>query len=187
MTKIQTRFYSALGLLAILCLSTAVSLAQRTTESATTIDPFSVLPASDGLIVVDLKRFSSSAVPRLLVDEQAARALVIALFDPITTELIDPRAVQRSVVGLRYSNSGDDKNPWDVEAVTVAQSSEAGQLPTLIRSRGPGKYREQQYAGKILYIRQSEQTEPKGATSVTSSEESKWAIVALDRKYSCLR
>jgi hypothetical protein len=65
--------------------------------------------------------------------------------------------------------------------VTVAQSSEAGQLPAAIRSRGAGKYREQQYAGKLLYITQLEQTQPKDqATTVTSSDETEWAIVALD-------
>lgn len=208
MTKVQTHCYSALGLLAVLYISTAVSLAQRTTESGSTttttivssairepscrtentgdivqipIDPFSVLPASDALIVLDLKRFSSDAVPRLLVGEQDARALVIALTDPKTTELLDPRAIQRLVVGLRYGKPQDEKSPSDFEVVTVAQSSEAGELSTLIRSRGSGKYREQQYAGKLLYITQLEQTEQKReATTVTSSDETEWAIVALD-------
>lgn len=50
MTKIRTHCYSALGLLVVLYFSTAVSLAQKTTEpgsTTTVIDPFAVLPASD--------------------------------------------------------------------------------------------------------------------------------------------
>jgi tetratricopeptide (TPR) repeat protein len=145
------------------------------------IDPFAVLPASDALIVLDLKRVSSDVIPRLLIDEQDARALVIGLPNPKTIQLLDPRAIQRLVIGFRYSNLQNEKRPDDFDVVTVAQSSEAGQLSTLIRSRGSGKYREQQYAGKLLYITQSEQTEPKGqATTVTSSNETEWAIVALD-------
>jgi tetratricopeptide (TPR) repeat protein len=207
MTKVQRHCSSALGLIAILYISTAVSLAQRPKESSSTttrtmssairdpsrrtessgdlvqiaIDPFAVLPAADALLVLDLKRFTSDVVPRLLVGEPDARALVIAFPDPKTIELLDPRAVQRVVAAFRYSNLQDEKSPNDFDVVTVAQSSEAGHLPTLIRSRAPGKYREQQYAGKILYITQLEQTEPKGeASTVTSSDETEWAIVALD-------
>ncbi|HEY0763913.1 MAG TPA: tetratricopeptide repeat protein [Pyrinomonadaceae bacterium] len=208
MTKIQRYCYCALGLLAILNISTGASLAQRNMESGSPttptiassairnpswrtestgdvlqipVDPFSVLPASDALIMLDLKRFSSDVVPRLLIGEQDARALVIALADPKTIELLDPRAVQRAVVGFRYSKSQAEKSSSDFEVVTVAQSSEAGQLPTLIRTRGSGKYREQSYAGKILYIIKLEQTEPKvEATTGTSSDETEWAIVALD-------
>ena len=163
MIKVKTYCYSALGFLAVVYLSTFVSLAQNSPmrESSRptagdrgqiTFDPFAVLPASDALIMLDLKRFSSDAVPRLLVGEPDARALVIALPDPKTIELLDPRSIQRLVVGLRYSKPQDAKSAGDFEVVTVAQSSEAGQLPTLIRSRGSGKYREQQYAGKLLYI-----------------------------------
>ena len=145
MTKLQGHCSSALGLLAILCISTAVSLAQRPRESSSTttstktstadpvqIDPFAVLPASDVLIVLDLKRFTSDVVPRLLVDEPEARALVVV--PPKTIELLDPRAIQRFIAGFRYSNPQNEKS--DFEVVTVAQSSEAGKLPALIRAGG---------------------------------------------------
>src|SRR5215216_4336845 len=106
MTKIQRHCSSTLSLLAILYISTSVSLAQKPRESSpatnairtestgdlgqTPIDLFGVLPASDALIVLDLKRVSSDALPRLLVDEQDARALVIALADPKRDQLLDP-------------------------------------------------------------------------------------------------
>jgi tetratricopeptide (TPR) repeat protein len=179
MTKLQTRFYFALGVLAVLYLSATVSPAQ--TGTPVPGDPFAVVPASDALILVDLKRFSSDAIPRLLVDEPEARALVLGIPDPKTVELLDARAMHRMVVGLRYSKSRDGQTPFDFDLVVVAQSSEAGQLPALIRSRGAGKYREQQYAGKTLYITQLEQAvSKKEATSVTSAGETEWAIAALD-------
>ena len=113
MTKVQRHCSSALGLLAILYASTAVSLAQRPRESSSTttssimssairdpswridstgdlvqvaIDPFAVLPEADALLALDLKRFTSDVVPRLLVGEPDARALVIAFPDPKTIE-----------------------------------------------------------------------------------------------------
>ena len=168
MTTVQKHFYSVLGVLAVLCISTAISLAQTTTT-----DPFAVLPPSDALITLDLKRFYSDAVPRLLVNEQEARLLVTALPDLRTVDLLNPRSVQRLVVGIRYNHS-----QTDFEVVTVAQSSEAGQLPAFIQSRGAGKYREQPYAGKILYITKLEL--PKLTGQATSSDEMEWAIVALD-------
>jgi tetratricopeptide (TPR) repeat protein len=191
MTKVQRHCSSALGLLAILYISTAVSLGQTARKSSpvesnsnhvqTPIDPFAVLPPSDALIVLDLKRFSSDVVPRLRVDEPEARALVIAFPDAKTIDLLDPRAVQRVVAAFRYRKPQDEKSPSDFDVVTVAQSSEAGQLPDLIRSKGSGKYRQQEYAGKLLYITQLEQTEPKGETpTVTGSDDTAWAIVALD-------
>ena len=205
MTKVQRHCSSALGLLAIF-ISMAVSLGQTARKSSPVtstissairdsswraesnsnhvqipIDPFAVLPPSDALIVLDLKRFSSDVVPRLLVDEPDARALVISFPDAKTIELLDPRAVQRVVAAFRYRKPQDEQSPSDFDVVTVAQSSEAGQLPNLIRSRGSGKYRQQEYAGKLLYITQLEQTEPKGETpTVTGSDDTAWAIVALD-------
>lgn len=168
MTKLQTHCRSALGLLATLCLSTTVSLAQQTP-----IDPFTVLPASDTLLVLDLKRVSTELVSRLLVNEPDARALVIALPDPKTIDLLDPRAIQHVVVAFHYTNPQNEKTASDFNVVTVAQSSEAAQLPTLIHNRRPGKYREEQYAGKTIYITKPEQTEPK-------TDDTEWAIMALD-------
>lgn len=173
MHKLQSHCSSTIGLLVILCVSTAVSLAQRPKEP---IDPFAVLPPSDALIVLDFNRYSSEMIPRLLIDEPDARALVIAPTDSNMPELLDSRAIQRLVVGVRYKAPQNEKIPSDVEVVTVAQSSEAGQLPALIRSKGSGKYREQQYAGKTLYIRQSEPAEP-GSQAAQHIE---WAIVSLD-------
>lgn len=203
MTKTQRHCCAALGLLAILYISTAVSLAQSSRESgaATTstairdpslrtksiddlvqvpIDPFAILPVSDALLVLDLNRVKSDVVPRLLVGEPDTRALVIAPPNPKTIDLLDPRAVQRLVVGFRFTNPQNEKSPTDFEVVTVAQSSEAAQLSTLIQSRGSGKYREEHYGGKLLYITQLEQTELKAEATATSSDETAWAIVALD-------
>src|SRR5690242_5511360 len=177
MSKVQSHCSSALVLLAILCISTVVSLAQKTssqTESARNpvqapIEAFAVLPSSDAVIVLDLKRSYGELFSQILVDEPDARALVIAV--PVqTAELFDPRAVQRVVIGIRYNKPPDEKTPSDISVITVAQSNEAGQLPGLIRSKGPGKYREEQYDGKLLYIAQVEQSEAPA----------EWAIVALD-------
>lgn len=182
MIKIQRHCPSALGLLAILYISTAVSLAQKPNTGdlvQTPIDPFAVMPASDALIVLDFKRFGSDVVPRLLAGEQEARALVIGVLDPKKIELLDPRAIQRVVIGFHYHTP--QKDPSDFDVVTVAQSSEAGQLPALIRTRGSGKYREQQYAGKLLFITQVEPLEPKAeTTTATKPDDTDWAIAALD-------
>jgi tetratricopeptide (TPR) repeat protein len=186
MNKLQRHSSSAFCLLAILCISSAVSLAQSSKESnsalaQTSIEPFAILPASDALVVLDLKRFKSDFVPRLLVDEPKARALVIGTADPKMIQLLDPQAIQRLVVGVRYSIPPNEKSPTDFEVVTIAQSSEAGQLPALIRSRGAGRYREQQYAGKLLYITSEEQTEQIPVVgTVSNSDETEWAITALD-------
>jgi hypothetical protein len=176
MYKLQSHCSSALALLAIICISTAASLAQTPKES---IDPFAVLPASDALIVIDLNRFTSDAIPRLLVDDPDARALVLGTTDPKTIDLLDPRAIQRFVAGLHYTTPPNEKTPTDFVIVTIAQTTEAGQLPALIRSRGSGKYREQQYGGKTLFITKEEQPgQASQATMATGSDE--WAIVALD-------
>jgi len=179
MFKVQSHCSSALRLLAVLCISTAVSVAQKPsshTESSRNlvqapIDAFAILPASDAVIVLDLKRSYGEMFPQILVDEPDLRALVMAASpDTKTAQLLDPRAVQRVVAGIRYNKPPDEKTPSDFSVITIAQSNEAGQLPALIRSKGSGKYREEQYGGKLLYITQLEQTQPP----------LEWAIVALD-------
>ena len=112
MIKIQRHCSSAFALLALLCLSGAVSLAQKPRESNSTtspaikssassdpsrridsisgpvqipLDPYTVLPPADALLMLDLKRFTSDVVPRLLVGEPFDRAIAISPVAPIYT------------------------------------------------------------------------------------------------------
>jgi hypothetical protein len=130
---------------------------------------------------VDVKRVINEALPRLIGGDQDMRALVVAIADLKTVRGLDPRAMQRLVMGLRYTNPGAGTSQRSFDAVGVAQSSEAGQLPTLVHKMGPGKFREQQYGGKSLYIAQLDPTETKReSTEAVTTNETEWAVVALD-------
>jgi tetratricopeptide (TPR) repeat protein len=209
MTEAQKHCCISITFLAVLCLASAVCLAQsalgsgspsvanlrssRNTRETSSrakssgevvqapIDLFAYIQASDALITLDVKRLINEALPHLIAGEQDMRELVIAINDLKTVRGLDPRAMQRLVMGLRYTNPAAGTSQRNFDTVGVAQSSEAGQLPTLVHSMGPGKFREQHYGGKLLYIVQLDQTEPTRASrEVTTTDKTEWAVVALD-------
>ena len=209
MTKTQKHCYISITFLAVIYLTSAVCLAQTTSSSGTPsvanvrssfntretqsraksnsdvgqgpLELCSYLPESDALITLDVKRVINEALPRLIAGDQDMRALVVAIADLKTVRGLDPRAMQRLVMGLRYTNPGAGTSQRNFDAVGVAQSTEAGQLQTLVHKMGPGKFREQQYGGKSLYIAQLDQTETKReSTQAATTDEPEWAVAALD-------
>lgn len=117
------------------------------------VDPLAALPPSDAVVTIDMKRLVDEAVPRLLANDQTSLAPVAAaLADLKSLTGLDPGALRRVAVGLRYPAAADGTARADVGRVWVAQNIEAWQLPALMRRLGPGKYREEQYGGKTLYV-----------------------------------
>ncbi|HKE59787.1 MAG TPA: tetratricopeptide repeat protein [Pyrinomonadaceae bacterium] len=153
MSKISRPWSIAISLVAILSLTPQVSFGQSASSSGPTVthrtsrmnslefrnrtlspkwlqtgkqvnpDLLLSLPNSDALITVDVKRVIREVLPHLLADEPALRPLVMSLIDLKALTGLDPQAVERVVIGLRYARSEDGTSNPDFSVVAIAQSS----------------------------------------------------------------
>ena len=179
MTDILRRFCITILLLVLL---PYVSLGQRpsnpgptpTTDAQVNPDLLLLLPSSDALITIDLKRLINDGFPRLLADEPTLQPLVLSLLDLKTRLTLDPQAVEHMVIGLRFYDPQPGMIHPDFGVVAIARSSEAARLPAII---GSAEYLEQQYEGKKLFISKTAKAEPQTDSQYKPNE---FAITALN-------
>lgn|GEM_PF-1189941 len=196
----RARRLSALGLLALLSLAPAAARAQSAPPTGVpanaptpsvspagagaqaVVDPFAALPPADALVTIDVARVFGEALPRLPAEE----ATLLASINDGLTRLktltgVEPRAVRRLSVGTRYAKPATGGSRTDSSAVMIAQSGEASQLPALIRQLGAGKYREEQYGGKRLYVELPTAAQKAAeAAAQPTTDHDVFAVTALD-------
>ncbi|HYE64547.1 MAG TPA: hypothetical protein VD966_03130, partial [Pyrinomonadaceae bacterium] len=110
------------------------------------------LPASDAVIFVDVRRLLNDALPRVFAGDPAKLAKVNAEVDQFKTRYgIDPRSFDRVAVGARFNNPSANVITTDLVAVAHGTFN-AGAIVAAGRLASKGKYREEKYAGKTIYI-----------------------------------
>ena len=133
----------------------AIGLAQRN-RTATNAKPaptlLSSLPPSDAVAIINVARVLNEALPKLLAENPAKLAEVtdeLANFKMQTG--LDPRSFDQIALGFsyKYPREGITK----VSTVALARGAfNAGALVAAGRLAANGKYREQKYQGKTIYI-----------------------------------
>jgi hypothetical protein len=154
---VNKRIYVSLIALAIM-LGAVVPASSRTSGSASasaSASPdtlTSSLPASDAIATIDIKRLLTDAMPRALDGNPQRLAEANAEIDRFKTRTgIDLRSFDRIAAGMRF----DDKSSAATEAskVAVARGSfDSGAFVAAGRLAAKGKYREEKYQGKTVYI-----------------------------------
>ncbi len=138
-------------------LGLAAFASSQTTKPASALSPatgdlLTALPASDAVATVDIKRLLTDAMPRALDSNPTRLAEANAEIDRFKTRTgIDLRSFDRMAVGARF----DDKSSAVTEASKVAiahGSFDAGAIVAAGRLAAKGKYREEKYEGKTVYI-----------------------------------
>ncbi len=141
-------------LLLIFSLS-VIGLAQRNrTATSTKAAPSlaSSLPPSDAVAIINVARILNEAVPKLLAENPAKLAEVtndLAKFKSQTG--LDPRSFDQIALGLsyKYPREGITK----ISSVALARGSfNAGGIVAAGRLAANGKYSEQKYQGKMIYV-----------------------------------
>lgn len=160
----KKKFYASLIALVLLTGSVVSSVAQtgkaaNAKTPKTTGELLSSLPASDGVISIDMQRLLNEFLPRVLADDQAKLAEVNARLDLIKTRTgIDVRAFERVAVGMRFINPAPDK--INVESVALARgrfNAPAMLAAGLLAAKDKYKYQEQKYGGKTIYVFNSDE------------------------------
>ncbi len=139
----------------VLCLGVSVAgFAQRarTTTAAQPASLLASLPPSDAVALVNVNRALADAMPKLLADNPAKLAEVNADLEKFKTQTgLDPRSFEQVALGFSYSypRQGITK----ISTVALARGTfNAGAMVAAGRLAANGKYVEQKYQGKTIYV-----------------------------------
>ncbi len=110
------------------------------------------LPPSDAVALVDVKRVMNEAIPKVLASNPTKLNEVNAQLERFKTRTgLDPHSFNRLAVGMRYTypRAGITK----VESVGLAEGTfNPAALAAAGRIAADGKYREENYKGKTIYL-----------------------------------
>ncbi len=115
------------------------------------------LPQSDALVQVKMKQLFNEAMPRILANNPARLAQVNAAVEDFKTRTgLDPRMFDQIAFGSRFTYPGEGVTK--VETVALAKGTfSAAAMVAAGRVASNGKYREEKYQGKTIYIFSLEQ------------------------------
>jgi hypothetical protein len=150
------KFFKSLVFTMAFCLSVSATAFAQRTRTAAGMKPapslLTSLPPSDAVALINVKRVFDEALPKLLAENPAKLAEVtneLAKFKSQTG--LDPRSFDQIALGLsyKYPREGITK----ISTVALARGSlNAGALVAAGKLAGSGKYVEQKYAGKTIYV-----------------------------------
>jgi hypothetical protein len=112
----------------------------------------SSLPESDAVALVKVNRLLSDVMPRVLANNPAKIAELNANIDNFKTRTgLDPRSFDEVALGVRYAYPRDGVTKL-VTAALAKGTFSAGAMVAAGRLASNGKYREEKYQGKSIYI-----------------------------------
>ncbi|HKP37902.1 MAG TPA: hypothetical protein VJT71_13675 [Pyrinomonadaceae bacterium] len=149
--KIRLNRVIAVALLALLGISVfATNSTDAVAQKKTAPDAFAFLPQSDGVLVVDVNRLINETLPRVFAASTDKLTHINADIDSFKTKTgIDPRAFDRVVVGVRFTNP--TPNVTKVESVAIAQGKfDVKSLAAAGREAAKGNVREEKYRNTTI-------------------------------------
>ena len=154
--KIRT---ARLPLRALAAVLAALAALAAPAHAQTPSDPFTALPESDVVVVVDVQRALRDAAPRLLASDQKTLLQMNTAIDGAKTLTgIDVRAIRRLVVGLR--GISPQMRPENLQAVAVVEGIDTEKLLAFVRVAKKGQYTEQDYQGTTVYSLLTDNNKP---------------------------
>jgi len=152
----------------------------RSPRTAPPAEALSFLPASDAVMLIDVRRLLNETMPQILGGDKEKLAQANAEIDKFKSRTgVDPRAFDRVVLGVRYTYP--NANTTKLETVAIAHGTfDAKALAAAARLAANGKYREEKYHGAtIMLIGINDQMKVLGLWNMRVNE---LAISALDAK-----
>ena len=111
-----------------------------------------MLPASDGVIILDAKRFFSDALPQVLAGNQPMLGKVTGYIDSMKSKIgIDIRQFDEVAIGVSARQIAEKK--YDVDPVVVARGQmTSASLIGAAKVASNAKYREERVGDRVMYI-----------------------------------
>lgn len=139
--------------------------ARNTANSAAIV---AILPASDGVVVFDIKTFLGSALPQMLSGNQVMLAEVTKAIEEAKTKTgIDVRQFETLAAGVSATKIADKK--YDLDSVLIARGQvSSGAVLAAAKLAAKGKYREEKVGDKTIYIFEAREVVAQNAPHSTS-------------------
>lgn len=141
------------GTLLAFLLNLAASIeAQTATRRVVKPQLVSLLPSSDGVVVVDVNRFLNEAMPKLLSGNQPMLAKVSTGIEEMKAKTgLDLREFETVVAGVTAVKVAEKK--YDFDAVMIARGRvSAGAVVAAAKLAANGKYREEKIGSKTIFV-----------------------------------
>lgn len=115
-------------------------------------DLFTFLPQSNGIVVVDVRRLLDETLPRVFAADTEKLTHVNSDIDKFKVETgVDPRALERAVLGTRYTYPS--ANVTKLETVAIVQGQfDLKAIAAAGRQKSKGNFREEKYRGATIMI-----------------------------------
>lgn len=138
----------------------------------------SLLPASDGVVTFDVKRFFSDALPQVLAGNQAMLTKINGKIDELKTKTsIDIRQFDEIAVGVTARQIASKQ--YDVDPVIIARGQVTSRsIIGAAKSSSKEKYREERVGDRVMYVFAEKVIVHTPAQAVASMKEV--AVAALD-------
>jgi hypothetical protein len=121
-------------------------------KAADTAALVAMLPASDGVVVFDIKRFLDSALPQMLSGNQPMLAEVTKAIDEAKEKTgIDVRQFETLAAGVTAKPTAPKK--YDIDSVLIARGQVSA--PTVLAAAklaAKGKYREEKIGERTVFV-----------------------------------
>lgn len=142
-------------------------------------DPAALLPSSDAVISVDVKRILNEAVPLFLSGDPAQLADVNSEIANFKTKTgLDPRSFDRVAVGMKFVSPRP--GVFTSDTVAIARGTfDSGAIVAAGRIAAKGKYEEQKYGNTTIYV--FNLAENMNLLGVVNTKISQLAVAVLDR------
>jgi hypothetical protein len=144
----------AVALLCSLAISAIIVAQRNRTSSSTKPAPtlLSALPPSDAVAVINVSRVFNEALPKLLAENPAKLAEITGELANFKTQTgLDPRSFEQ--IALSFSYKYPRQGITKISSVALARGSfNTGAMVAAGRLAANGKYREEKYQGKTIYV-----------------------------------
>lgn len=148
--RIFTVFISLACVLSVIGPAFADDTAKKNTSQAPQL--VALLPASDGIMTLDVRRLLNDALPQILSANQPKLGQIMGKIDEVKTKTgIDLKRFEQVAVGIRNKQVSATK--IDFEPVILARGTyDAGQLVELAKLASKGEYREEKIGDRTIYV-----------------------------------
>ncbi len=145
-----------------------------------------LLPASDGIMTLDVQRLLSDALPQILSGNQPMLAKILGQIDEIKTKTgIDARQFQQIAIGV--SAKQISAKEMDLEPILLARGTfNAAALLAVAKVASKGKYREEKVGDKAVYVFKIDEMVKKDNSQNKLAAKDSWFDKAIDRMFAGL-
>jgi hypothetical protein len=133
-----------------------------------------LLPASDGVMYLDVQRLLNEALPQIFSSNPAKLSEINEQIDQIKTQIgFDVRQFEQIAVGITFVTTATSKNK--IEPVVLARGKyNSDALLTAAKIVAKGKYREEKIGNKAIYIFAAKELLTENKSKITNNTPNKF-------------